>query len=182
MKKSQVLSSRDIFKGHAVRLHVDTIKNRAGRETTREIVEHAPAVAVVAVDAGNNVLMVKQYREAVQQILREIPAGGIEPGEDPVAAVKREMQEETGFLPNTVVKLCSFYAAPGYCTELMHVYLATDLVPGRLYAEDTDEIVLEKVPVKYLPDLLRSGKLIDAKTIAGLYAFLDYRNGIIKKQ
>jgi len=73
------------------------------------------------------------------------------------------------------VKLCGFYAAPGYCTELMHIYLATDLVPGRLHAEDTDEITLEKVPVKNVPALLRSGKLIDAKTVAGLYAVLDYQ-------
>jgi len=175
MKNPRVVSSREIFQGYAVRLRVEKIVTTNGRETTREIVEHAPAVAMVALDAENNVLMVKQYREAVGREMLEIPAGSIDPGEDPETAVKREMQEETGFRPRKVVKLCSFYAAPGYCTELMHVYLTTDLVPGRLFAEDTEEIVLEKVPVRKIPALLRSGKLIDAKTIAGLYAFLDYR-------
>ncbi len=145
-----------------------------GHKTTREIVEYSPAVAIVAVDAENNVLMVQQYREAVQQELLEIPAGGIDQGEDIETAVKREMQEETGFLPQKLVKLCGFYAAPGYCTEFMHVYLATELTPHHLVAEDTDEISLVKVPVKDIPKLLRSGRLVDAKTIAGLYAYLDY--------
>ena len=174
MNKYRVLASKEIFKGHAVRLHVDTFAMPDGHKTTREIVEHVPVVAIVAVDAENNVLMVQQYREAVQQELLEIPAGGIEPGEDIETAVKREMQEETGFLPQKLVKLCSFYAAPGYCTEFMHVFLATELTPRRLVAEDTDEISLVKVPVKDIPGLLRSGTLADAKTIAGLYAYLDY--------
>ncbi|MDD5190614.1 MAG: NUDIX hydrolase [Dehalococcoidales bacterium] len=180
MRKPEIMASKVLFAGRAVTLHIDDIVMPDGRKTTREIVEHLPAVAVVAVDAENNVLLVRQYREAVKQELLEIPAGGIDAGEDPETAVRREMQEETGFLPGKLVKLCGFYAAPGYCTEFMHVYLATDLTPGRLYAEDTSEISLVKAPVKEIPALLRSGKIIDAKSIAGLYAFLDYQKKLTK--
>ncbi len=163
-----------MFDGRAVKLRVERIVKENGHRTTREIVEHDPAVAIVAVDAEDNVLLVEQYREAVKQELLEIPAGGIDPGEDPETAARREMQEETGFQPQKLVKLCGFYAAPGYCTEFMHIYLAKELTPSRLTAEDTDEIKLVKIPLRDVQELLKSGKLIDAKTIAGLYAFLDY--------
>jgi len=163
-----------MFDGRAVKLRVERILKENGHRTTREIVEHDPAVAIVAVDAEDNVLLVEQYREAVKQELLEIPAGGIDPGEDPETAARREMQEETGFLPQKLVKLCGFYAAPGYCTEFMHIYLAKELTPSHLTAEDTDEIKLVKIPLRDVQELLKSGKLIDAKTIAGLYAFLDY--------
>jgi ADP-ribose pyrophosphatase len=174
MDNPRILSSKIMFEGQAVKVRVEQILKANGHKTTREIVEHAPAVAVVAVDTENNVLLVEQYRDAIKQELLEIPAGGIDPGEDLETAVKREMQEETGFIPNKLVKLCGFYAAPGYDTEFMHIYLATELTPSRLVAEDTEEIQLIKMPVTEIPELLKSGRLIDAKTIAGLYAYLDY--------
>jgi len=174
MSKPKILSSKVMFEGQVVKVRVEKILKENGHRTTREIVEHSPAVAVVAVDAERNILLVEQYREAVKQELLEIPAGGIDPGEDLETAVKREMQEETGFLPQKLIKLYGFYAAPGYDTEFMHIYLAAELTPSRLIAEDTEEIRLVKVPVNEIPDLLISGRLIDAKTIAGLYAFLDY--------
>lgn len=146
-----------------------------GRETTREIVEHADCIAVVAVDEKDNVLLVRQYRTPIGKELLEIPAGGIDEGEKPEEAVRREMQEETGFLPRKVVRLGGFYSAPGFCTEYLHLYLATDFVPSRLFAEDTESISLTRVPVKEILALLTSGKIEDAKSIAGLHMFLEYR-------
>ncbi len=147
----------------------------SGRETTREVVEHSDCVAVIAVDANDNVLLVSQFRQAVKKELLEIPAGGIEPGEDPVVAVRREMQEETGYLPKKVEKLGGFYSAPGYCTEYLYLYLATDLTPSQLYAEDTASIRLVRVPVTKIPSLITSDSICDAKSIAGLHMFLEYR-------
>ena len=177
MSEEKTLSSRLIYEGRAVKLRVDTVQMPGGRETTREIVEHSDCVAIVAIDADDNVLLVSQFRQAVGKELLEIPAGGIETDEDPVATVRREMQEETGYLPGKVERLGGFYSTPGYCTEYLHLYLATDLVPNQLYAEDTENIKLVRVPTSQVPGLIASGKICDAKSIAGLFTFLEHHKG-----
>ena len=170
----KTLSSQPIYEGRAVKLRVDTVSTPDGRETTREIVEHSDCIAVVAIDADGNVLLVNQFRKPVEKELLEIPAGGIEEGEDPVTTVRREMQEETGYLPQKVKKLGGFYSAPGYCNEYLHPYLATDLTPSQLYAEDTEGIKLVRVSVSQIPALITSGRICDSKSIVGLliYSFL----------
>jgi ADP-ribose pyrophosphatase len=130
---------------------------------------------VIALDAEDNVLLVRQFRKPVEQELLEIPAGGIDEGESPEDAVRREMREETGYLPQTVERLGGFYSAPGYATEYLYLYLATDLVPSQLFAEDTDSISLVRVSLDQIPELISSGEICDSKSIAGLFAFLDYR-------
>ena len=174
MSKEKTLSSQLVYEGRAVKLRVDTVKMPSGRKTTREIVEHSDCVAIIAIDASDNVLLVNQFRKPVEKELLEIPAGGIEPDEDPVATVRREMQEETGYLPRKVERLGGFYSSPGYCTEYLHLYLATDLTPGQLYAEDTENIKVVRVPVSQIPGLIASGSICDAKSIAGLLTFLEY--------
>jgi ADP-ribose pyrophosphatase len=174
----ETLSSRVIFEGRAVKLRIDTVRTADGRKSTREIIEHADCIAVVAVDAEDNVLLVRQYRKPLEKELLEIPAGGIDGGEDASAAVIREMQEETGFYPKRVERLCGFYSSPGYCNEYLHLFLATDLVPGRLYAEDTAGIEVVPVPVAQIPALINSGKVEDAKSIAGLLMYLEYRKAM----
>ncbi len=175
MAEEKTLSSKIIYDGRAVKLRVDTVQMAGGRETTREIVEHAECVAIIAVDADDNVLLVKQYRKSVEKELLEIPAGGIEPEEEPVDAVRREMREETGYLPQKIERLGGFYSSPGFCTEYLHLYLATDLTPSQLYAEDTENIKLTRVPISQISSLVASGAICDAKSIAGLLFFLEYR-------
>jgi ADP-ribose pyrophosphatase len=138
-------------------------------------VEHGACIAVIAIDRDDKVLLVSQYRGAVGKELLEIPAGGVDPGEDVEAAVKREMQEETGYLPQKLVNLGGYYLAPGYSTEYLHLYLAEDLITSRLVAEDTEGITVVRVPVSQIRKLLNSGKICDGKSIAGLYTFLEYR-------
>jgi len=173
--EEKTLSSQLIYSGRAVRLRVDTVQMASGRETTREIVEHADCVAIVAIDADDNVLLVSQFRKAVGKELLEIPAGGIEPGEDSVATVRRELQEEAGYLPGKVERLGGFYSAPGYCSEYLYLYLATDLTPSPLQAEDTEGISVVRVSVGQIPGLITSGRICDAKSIAGLLTFLERR-------
>ena len=175
MAEEETLSSRRIYEGRAVRLRVDTVKLSCGRQTTREVVEHDDCVAIVAVDDKDNVLLVKQFRKPVEKELLEIPAGGIDPGETPEDSVRREMREETGFLPQKVVKLGGFYSSPGFSTEYLHLYRATDLVHSPLQAEDTENISLVRQPLKEIPQLIASGAIVDAKSIAGLLTFLEYR-------
>jgi ADP-ribose diphosphatase len=160
-----------IFRGRAINLRVDRIFTPAGRETTREIVEHDECVAVVAVDDEGRILMVRQYREAVDEHLLEIPAGGIDSGETPEAAVRREMREETGYNPKTVRRLGGFYTSPGYCTEYLHLYMATGLAEAPLTAEDSEYITLERYNREELLEMIVSGGIKDAKSIAGLLVY-----------
>jgi ADP-ribose pyrophosphatase len=146
-----------------------------GRQSTREIVEHAACVAVVAVDEKGDVLLVRQYRQAPGKELLEIPAGGIDEGESPEEAVAREMQEETGFRPRQVTRLCGFYTTPGFCDEYLHLYLATGLEASRLFAEDTPGIEVVRVPLSDIPALVASGKIEDSKTFTGLLFYMEYK-------
>ena len=172
MAEEKTLSSQTVFEGQIVKLRVDNVEMPGGRESTREIVEHGEVVAMVVLDEQNQIIMVEQFRRAVGMSLLEIPAGGIDPGEDEVAAVRRELREEIGYLPRKIEKLVSFYAAPGYCTEYLHLYLATDLVPSRLHAEDTEGISLVRVPLDQVVALITSGRICDGKSVAGLLLYL----------
>jgi ADP-ribose pyrophosphatase len=111
----------------------------------------------------------------VDKFLLEIPAGGIDPGEEPADSVRRELQEEIGYSPRRVDKLGGFYATPGYGTEYLHCFVATDLVPARLMAEDTDDIELVRVSPDEISQLIASGEISDAKSIAALLMFLFIR-------
>jgi ADP-ribose pyrophosphatase len=173
LTEEETLASHLVYQGRVVRLRVDTVRTSGGRETTREIVEHSDCIAVIALDAEGRVLLVKQFRKAVGKELLEIPAGGIDSGESPEDAVSREMREETGYLPRRVERLGGFYSAPGYSTEYLYLYLATDLVPGQLFAEDTEGISLVRVSPAQIPELISSGSICDAKSIAGLLSYLE---------
>jgi ADP-ribose pyrophosphatase len=173
LAKEETLSSQLIYEGRAVKLRIDTVEIPSGRQTKREIVEHSDCVAIIAID-DDNVLLVNQFRKSVEKELLEIPAGGIEPGEDPVTTVHRELREETGYFPRKVERLGGFYSTPGYCTEYLYLYLATDLIPSQLYAEDTANIRLTRVPLSQISHLISSGSICDAKSIAGLLIFLEY--------
>jgi ADP-ribose pyrophosphatase len=162
----KMLMRKYVFEGRAIKVRVDTVRTPDGRRSTREIVEHGECIAVVAVDAEDNILLVKQFRSPLGKQLLEIPAGGIDKG---------EMQEETGFKPGKVVRLCGFYLSPGTSNEYLHLYLATDLVPSRLHAEDTAGIEVIPMPVSEIKELMTSGALQDGKSIAGLLYYLEFR-------
>jgi len=177
VKPEKKLATQQIYQGRAVSVRVDTVEKAGGAKTTREVVEHSDCIAVVALDAQGNVLLVRQFRHAVGKFLLEIPAGGIDPSEEPIDSVRRELQEEIGYFPRKVDKLGGFYATPGYGTEFLHCFLATDLVPARLVAEDTDDIELVRVSPDEIPRLIASGEICDAKSIAALLMFLFIRQG-----
>jgi ADP-ribose pyrophosphatase len=172
LRPEKKLSTRQIYQGRAVNIRVDTVEKASGTKTTREVVEHSDCVAVVALDEQDNVLLVRQFRHAVDRFLLEIPAGGIDPGEEPVDSVRRELQEEIGYFPRKIDKLGGFYATPGYGTEYLHCFVATDLVSARLVAEDTDDIEVVRASPDEIPHLIASGEICDAKSIAALLMFL----------
>jgi ADP-ribose pyrophosphatase len=177
LKPEKKLASQQIYQGRAVNIRVDTVEKADGKKTTREVVEHSDCIAVVALDEQNSVLLVRQFRHPVGRFLLEIPAGGIDPGEEPLDSVRRELQEEIGYLPREIDKLGGFYSIPGYGTEYLHCFVASDLVPSRLMAEDTEDIELVRISLNKIPRLIASGEICDAKSIAALLMFLFIRQG-----
>lgn len=175
MAEEKTISSSYFFKGRALNLRIDTVINAEGHETTREIVEHAECVAVVPVDANGDILLVRQFRKAIEKDLLEIPAGGIDPGEDPPTAVMRELQEEIGYIPGKVECLGGYYSSPGFCNEYLYLYLATELKASQLYAEDTPGIVTLRIKPRHIKRLISSGEICDSKSIAGLLYYMEYR-------
>ena len=174
-KREKLLSRKYVFEGRALKARVDTVIGADGHRSTREVIERNNCVAIVAVDAEDNILLVNQFRTPVWKNLLEIPAGGIEPGEDTDNTVIREMQEETGFRPAKVTRLCGGYLSPGFADEYCHIYLATELTYDPLSAEDTAGIELVKIPVGQTMEAITSGKIQDIKSIAGLMYYLEYR-------
>ena len=158
-------------------MRVDTVTLLRGARGTREIVEHSECVCVVPLDENNNVVLVRQYRKAVEEELLEIPAGGVEPGEAAQEAVLRELQEETGYTAENLKHLSSFWTTPGFCTELMHAYVATGLRPSGLKPDEDENIQVITVPLDSIPDMLSKGEIKDAKSIASLLMVLLFHGG-----
>lgn len=152
-----------------------TVKAPDGSEFERVAIRHPGAVAVVAVDSDDTVLLIEQYRAPVDETILELPAGKLDvAGEDPAAAAVRELEEEVGFTAGHVEHLMSFYTGPGFTDELIHLYLGTDLqsVPIRPHGVEEEAARVTHVPLADVPGLLRAGRIKDAKTIAGLQAVL----------
>tara|TARA_B100001013_G_scaffold75947_2_gene40590 strand:- start:3204 stop:3749 length:546 start_codon:yes stop_codon:yes gene_type:complete len=170
------IESKDIYQGRIIKLRVDTVQLPSGRTTTREIVEHEDAVCVVPIDENNNVLMVRQYRKAAQLNLLEVPAGGVEAGETPDETALRELQEEVSVTSGSLRRLSGFWVSPGWATEFMHAYLAMDLTPASLPADDDEYISVERVPLDSIPGLIESGEIQDSKSIASLLLALRVLN------
>jgi len=166
-RRERVVDSQHVYRGRAIHMRVDSVVKPNDKETTREVVEHVDCVVILPIDSKGNVLLVRQFRHAVGKELLELPAGSIDPGETPEQAAVRELREETGYKPGKLERLGGFYAAPGYCTEYLHFFRATQFEKSPLTAEDTDEIEVVPISPADVPGLVASGQICDAKTIAG---------------
>ena len=168
MSPERRLDTDTVYEGRIIRVRVDTVGLPGGRETVREVVEHAACVVIVPIDSNRNVLMVRQYRYATGRSLLEAPAGRVEPGEAPDDCAQRELQEEVGYAAGSLRSLGGFWMSPGFCTEYMHAYLAQELVPSRMEPDDDEDISVERIPLDIAYRLVRRGEIEDAKTIAAL--------------
>lgn len=168
MEAEPTLATQRIYQGRVVGLRVDTVQLPNGLTSQREIVEHGPSVVIVPLDEQDRVLLVRQFRKAVERTLLELPAGGLHPGESPQEAALRELQEETGYLAQQLEPLGGFYASPGYCQEYLHLFLASHLLPSPLPADEDEHIQVERVPLAQTPQLIASGEICDSKSAAGL--------------
>lgn len=164
----KILSTERIYSGRVVNLEVSEVELPDGKHQKREIIRHAGASAVVALDDDNRLLLVRQYRVAADKVMLEIPAGLLNPAEDPMAAAVREFQEETGYKPTNIQSIGGFHTAPGYTTEFIHLYFATDLVESRLTGDADEFIEVERLTFDEAIALINKGEITDAKTIIAL--------------
>ena len=164
----KTLDSKLIYDGRVVHLYLDTVQLPNGNSAKREIVRHPGAVAVVPLDADGNVILVSQYRHAAGRVLPEIPAGTLNPGEDPDVCAVRELQEEIGQKPGKLQKLEGIYLAPGYSTEYIHLYLATKLVESRLHMDEDEFIEVSRLSIDEVIRRIQTGEIADAKTISAI--------------
>lgn len=172
----RTVGSERIYDGRLISVRVDSVELASGRVAEREIVEHPGAVAVVAWD-GERVGLVRQWRHAAGVALLEIPAGTLDDGEEPLAAARRELAEECGVSAGEWRPGPRFWTAPGFCTELLHVFAASGLSSAEGSLAEDEEIEVEW---RTLPDALAaidSGEIADAKTIAGLLWFAAQQTG-----
>lgn len=168
------LKSEEIFRGRVIALRRDTIRTADGKELQREVVAHPGAVVVIAAE-GDDLLFVRQYRYAAGEELLELVAGTCEPGEEPEVTAGRELQEEAGFKAGRLTKLVAFYSAPGFCSELLHLYMADDLTPSRLPGDEDEEIEVVRIPVAEAVRMALAGEFRDAKTLAGVLLYAQLR-------
>jgi len=173
--EEHTLATEKIFEGRRINLRVDRVVLPSGRETTREIAAYPDSVGIVALDEEENVILVRQYRHAVGRTLLEIPAGGMEKGESPEQSALRELEEETGYTAADIEEIGGIYAAPGYSTEFLHLFVATGLRQGPSRNDEDEEIEVVSVPLKDIPQMIRSGELCDGKSVVGLLTLLLYR-------
>lgn len=166
----KTLHSRVVYRGKILNLRVDRVLLPSGAEGWREVVEHAGAVAVVALTEEGEVVMVRQYRYPVGKTLLEIPAGKLEEGEDPLQCAQRELAEETGHTARRWEPLLSFYSSPGFCSEKMHLFLARELERAACSPDEDEFLQVVRVPLEEALGLLWGGEICDAKSAAGLLA------------
>ncbi|MBR2132775.1 MAG: NUDIX hydrolase [Oscillospiraceae bacterium] len=166
--KEKKLSGETVFDGKIMHVRCDTVLLPDGTLASREVVDHPGGVGVLALDNEKNVLVVSQYRYPYGRVLREIPAGKLEYGEDPEAAARRELREETGAVAGRFEWLGELYPTPGYCDEIVRMYLARDLTFGETDLDEGEFLNLERVPFDTLVEQVLHGEIRDAKTVAAV--------------
>ena len=164
------------FTGKIVKVRIDDVLLPDGKQGKREIVEHSGAVAIVPVLNNLDVLCIRQYRKAAGKTLLEVPAGIIEAGEKVEDCAQRELAEEIGFQSNKLVKLTAFFPSPGFSSEMIHLYLAQDLVKKEVEKPDDEFIFIESFPLSQALKKIQSGMIEDGKTIIGLLMALNKLN------
>ncbi len=168
----KTINSRLLHAGKNFSFKTDEVQLPNGKTTTRDVVDHPGAVAIVPILDDGRILLVKQYRYATGKELLEIPAGTLEAGEALDTCARRELREETGYTAGSMKRIISMYVAPGYSNELIHVFFATELKQGEKNTEEDEDITTEAYGCDELLDMIEKNTIEDAKTVAGVLSYL----------
>jgi ADP-ribose pyrophosphatase len=173
-RTAKILSSATIYQGPVFGLRRDEVIEPSGVRTTREVITHPGSVVVLPVLPDGRILLIQQYRHATRQYLWELVAGRMDPGETPKVAAARELIEETGFRAQRLRVFLDVFPTPGFLEERMFILLAEELTAGEAEPEDDEKIVSRAYRRKQLEEMIRSGKLRDAKSIAGILFYFQF--------
>jgi len=173
----KLISSKEITKNRIFTVTWDHAVDPDGFEIERAIVQHRGSAVMMPVDEKNRILLVRQYRLPARQFLWELPAGTVDPGEKPLQTARRELVEETGYRAKKWTKLAEFYPSPGFLSEKMTIYLATGLTAGEAKPMEDERIATRWFTAKELDDMIRTGKIQDAKTNVGFLRWKRYFAG-----
>jgi ADP-ribose pyrophosphatase len=171
MSNLKVLRSEKKYTGKVFDLIVDEIEYPSGNKSIREVASHPGGAVVVPLLPGNEIVLVRQFRYPIQQFVYELPAGKLNPGEDPAVCARRELEEETGYTAGHWKALTAIYTSPGFCNERLHLYLATDLGKsegGQQLEEGEASLTVESIPLPRVIRMIEQREIVDAKTICGV--------------
>ncbi len=169
--EEKIINWKEVFRGKLLTLKVAEVELANGVVSTREVVQHRGAVAILPILPSGEILLVSQFRLPAGKVLLEIPAGTLDPQEEPLICAQRELEEETGYVAGRWQELASVFLAPGYSTERIHIFLAEELSPGEM-SPDQDEILsLKRFPLPQLLKMIEEGEIEDAKTIIALLLY-----------
>ena len=161
--EEKTIKSERIYEGKILNLRKDTVTVITG-QSEREIVEHRGGAVVVPLTENNKVIMVKQFRKPAERVVLEVPAGKIDPGEEPLATAVRELREETGFTAEKIKFLTKMYPSVGYSEEILYIYLCKGLTPGETDPDENEALDVEAVPLDDIYNMIMNGEIEDAKT------------------
>ncbi len=164
----RTLSHQRLYEGILVNVDLDRVELPNGKTSRREVVTHCPCVAVVPLNDDGTVTLVRQYRYPFSQVLTEIPAGKLDPGEQPRQGALRELREEIGAQVGQLIELGELYTSPGFCQESIHLYLATDLTYGESCPDEDEFLEILRIPMEELVGQILNGQIRDAKTVAAV--------------
>lgn len=170
MANVKTLRSEKKFAGRVFDLIVDEIEYPSGNRSVREVADHPGGAVIVPMLDATNVLLIRQFRYPVQDFLYELPAGKLDDGENPARCAARELEEETGYAADSLTRLTAIYTTPGFCTERLHMYLATGLrlLPSGQRLEEGELLTVEQFPLAETIEMIQRGTIVDGKTICGL--------------